>query len=218
MTELALVFALGVLGLGFVAFLARWTLARAGGEGEMVRVAALVRAAADAFQKRQASTIAAVSAAFGGAIFLAYGLLRRAGDADPVPALELGVWLTISFAIGAALALAVSAFGSDARADDSDAWLAPDKSTHFVVAGTIAGVGYGLTSIASDSVAFKIAMGSGLAIAAGAGKEIWDATGRGDPSWKDFTWDCLGAAAGIGVALVIDFATRAPRVRSSAAR
>src|SRR5207247_6527268 len=70
------------------------------------RFASLVRAAAETFQKRQASTIGALSAALGGAIFLAYGLLRRAGDADPVPALELGVWLTISFAVGAALALA----------------------------------------------------------------------------------------------------------------
>ena len=115
------------------------------------------------------------------------------------------------FAIGAALALAVSAFAGDACAEDRDAWLAPDKATHFAVAGTIAGVGYGLSSTFSDSVAFRIAMGGSLAIAAGAGKEIWDATGHGDPSWRDFTWDVIGAAAGIGVAVVIDLATRQPR-------
>jgi K(+)-stimulated pyrophosphate-energized sodium pump len=102
MTELALTVAIGVLGLAFAAYLARWVLACPTGDGDMVRVARLVRAAAEGFFRKQSSTIAAVSAVLGGAIFLAYGLLRRAGDGDPVPALELGVWLTLSFALGAA--------------------------------------------------------------------------------------------------------------------
>ena len=125
MTELALILAIGVLGLAFAAYLARWVLAcppeddapapasplamprqqaapRPPGDAEMVRVAGLVRAAAEAFFRKQSSTIGAVSAVLGGAIFLAYGLLRRAGDGDPVPALELGVWLTLSFALGVA--------------------------------------------------------------------------------------------------------------------
>ena len=37
-----------------------------------------------------------------GGNLLAYGLLRRAGEGNPVPALELGVWLTASFAVGVA--------------------------------------------------------------------------------------------------------------------
>lgn len=124
MTELALLFAVGVLGFAFAGYLARWVLACPPVEeapapatplglprqapalppddAEMVRIAALVRGAAEAFFTKQTSIIAAVSALLGGAIFLSYGLLRRAGDSDPVPALELGVWLTISFAVGAA--------------------------------------------------------------------------------------------------------------------
>src|SRR4051812_5316728 len=102
MTELALTVAIGVLGLAFAAYLARWVLACPAGDGEMARVARLVRGAAESFFRKQSSTIGAVSAVLGGAIFLAYGLLRRAGDGDPVPALELGVWLTLSFALGAA--------------------------------------------------------------------------------------------------------------------
>ncbi len=126
MTELALILVSGVLGIAFCHFtLARWVLAcppaddggprprrrpacarspppAAPGDREMARVAGLVRGAAEAFFRRQSSTIAAVSAVLGGAIFLAYGLLRRAGEGDPVPALELGVWLTLSFALGAA--------------------------------------------------------------------------------------------------------------------
>jgi K(+)-stimulated pyrophosphate-energized sodium pump len=122
MTELALILAIGVLGLAFAAYLARWVLAcppgddapapssplslprhaapLPPGDAEMVRVAGLVRVAAETFFRKQSSTIGAVSAVLGGAIFLAYGLLRRAGDGDPVPALELGVWLTVSFALG----------------------------------------------------------------------------------------------------------------------
>lgn len=107
MTELALIFAVGVLGLAFAAYLARWVLARPVGEGEMPRVAGLVRVAAEGFCGRLGSTIGAVSAVLGGAIFLAYGLLRRAGEGDPVPALELGVWLTISFALGAGSSVAI---------------------------------------------------------------------------------------------------------------
>ncbi|MFT3770058.1 MAG: sodium/proton-translocating pyrophosphatase [Minicystis sp.] len=122
MTELALILAVGVLGLAFAGYLARWVLARPPADeapapatplglprqaaalpkddAEMVRIGGLVRMAAEVFFAKQSSIIAAVSAVLGGAIFLAYGLLRRAGDSDPVPALELGVWLTVSFALG----------------------------------------------------------------------------------------------------------------------
>lgn len=100
MTELALLCAIGVLGLAFAAYLTRWVLACPPGDGELARVAALVRTAAEGFFRKQSSIIGAVSAVFGGAIFLAYGLLRHPADGDPVPALELGVWLTASFALG----------------------------------------------------------------------------------------------------------------------
>ncbi|MGZ3478566.1 MAG: hypothetical protein ACXVCJ_28960, partial [Polyangiales bacterium] len=42
--------------------------------------------------------------------------------------------------------------------------------------------------------------GGSFSIALGAGKEIYDATGHGDPSWKDFTWDVIGTAVGLGLA------------------
>jgi hypothetical protein len=35
-------------------------------------------------------------------------------------------------------------------------------------------------------------------------KEGIDATGSGDPSWKDFTWDVIGAAVGLAVAWGVD--------------
>jgi K(+)-stimulated pyrophosphate-energized sodium pump len=106
MTELALIFGISALGLCFAVYLARWVLAQPAGDGDMPRYAALIRGVAETFHRKQSSTIAAVSAVLGGAIFLAYGLLRRAGEIDPVPALELGLWLTISFALGVACSVA----------------------------------------------------------------------------------------------------------------
>ncbi|HVY49588.1 MAG TPA: sodium/proton-translocating pyrophosphatase [Minicystis sp.] len=108
MTELALILGCSVVGLAFAAYLARWVVARPQGEPETVRASQLVRAAAESFLRRQNSTIGALSAVLGGAIFLAYGLLRGAGEGDPVPALELGVWLTLSFAIGAGATVAAA--------------------------------------------------------------------------------------------------------------
>lgn len=107
MTELALIFGIGAFGLAFAGYLARWVLAQPAGDGEMPRYAALIRGVVEAFFRKQSSTIAAVSAVLGAAIFLAYGLLRRAGEIDPVPALELGGWLTLSFAFGVACSVAV---------------------------------------------------------------------------------------------------------------
>jgi K(+)-stimulated pyrophosphate-energized sodium pump len=123
MTELALILGFGVLGLAFAAYLARWLLAFPPAEApsraparpllrtaapaplapvdrEMAHVARLVSRAAEDFFLKQSSTILAVSAVLGGAIFLAYGLYGRAGDRD-ASALELGLWLTLSFALGA---------------------------------------------------------------------------------------------------------------------
>ncbi|WP_437626416.1 sodium-translocating pyrophosphatase [Sorangium sp. So ce1151] len=119
MTELALILSGGLIGLAFAAYLARWVVARPAVEPEMQRVAALIQGVAEAYFRRQSSVIAAVSAMLGGAIFLAYGLLRRAGENNPVPALELGVWLTLSFAVGAASAVATGQVAT---------WIAPRTS------------------------------------------------------------------------------------------
>jgi K(+)-stimulated pyrophosphate-energized sodium pump len=123
MTELGLIVAFALLGLAFAVYLARWVLAcppadaprRPSGRGalrtetaaplapmdrEMARIAGLVRTTAEAFYARQSSTILALSAVLGGAVFLSYGLYRHAGERE-VSALELGVWLTVSFALGA---------------------------------------------------------------------------------------------------------------------
>src|SRR4051794_16310725 len=106
MTELGLIFGISVLGLLFASYLARWVLRRPAGDPDMARVAFQIRAAAEGFFRLQSSPIPAVPSALAGAISLSYGLLQHARPGEPVSALELGVWLTLSFAVGAASSVA----------------------------------------------------------------------------------------------------------------
>jgi putative lipoprotein len=107
-----------------------------------------------------------------------------------------------------------------ARADPADPFWGPDKALHFVAAGTIAGVGYGLTTALTEDRWKAWVVGAGAAVVAGAVKEGLDAAGFGDPSWRDFAWDLIGAASGLGVAWLVDTAAHgghpAPLTSSSA--
>ena len=66
-------------------------------------------------------------------------------------------------------------FGSArvARADD-DPWFGQDKALHFTLSAAIAGGGYAAAVPFTDDRRWRLAVGGGLAIAAGAGKEISD--------------------------------------------
>jgi len=113
-------------------------------------------------------------------------------------------WAAAPFALSLLLAPAPVR----AAPPDPDPWFGPDKALHFTVSGLVTGGGYGMTAIFSDRVATRIAFGAGLGLIVGAGKELWDLSGHGDPSWKDFTWDVIGTAFGVGIAVTIDLATR----------
>ncbi len=91
-------------------------------------------------------------------------------------------------------------------AAQEDPWFAEDKALHFSVSAAIAAGGYALAVPVTDERWQRALFGGSLAIAAGAGKEAYDATGAGTPSYKDFTWDVIGAATGVGLALFIDWA------------
>jgi putative lipoprotein len=99
------------------------------------------------------------------------------------------------------------AASANAAADDADPWVSRDKAFHFDVSAGIAAVGYGASAAWLVDARWKaLAIGGGLALAAGSGKELIDATGvfGGDPSWKDFTWDALGTVAGLALAWGVD--------------
>lgn len=87
------------------------------------------------------------------------------------------------------------------RADD---WFGPDKALHYGISVGLSAGGYAAGLALFDSREPRLALGFGLAVTAGAGKELYDLAGHGDPSWRDFTWDLLGAATGALLAWTID--------------
>jgi putative lipoprotein len=96
--------------------------------------------------------------------------------------------------------------GRTARGEDR--WLGRDKGLHAAASAVIAAAGYAASAPWIDAPAGRAAVGASLALSVGAAKEVWDARTGGDPSWKDFAWDAIGTAVGIGVALLVDHATR----------
>jgi putative lipoprotein len=110
-----------------------------------------------------------------------------------------------SFAMAAAAAACVLA-SRTARAEDR--WLGRDKGLHAAASAIIAAAGYAASTPWIDAPAGRAAVGASLALGAGAAKELIDARTGGDPSWKDFAWDAIGTAVGVGVALLVDHATR----------
>jgi len=108
------------------------------------------------------------------------------------------------------LTAAASMFGcllsAKTAAAAGDDWLGRDKFLHFGVSAAIAGTSYAVSSLVFEERWQRAVSGGSVALAAGAGKELYDLSGAGDASWKDFAWDVAGAAVGVGVALAIDFA------------
>ena len=111
-----------------------------------------------------------------------------------------------------ALTLAVAAFlaSGEAKAADRDPWWGPDKALHFGFSAGLAAGGYGVSTLWLDERWQRALAGAGFSLTLGAGKELYDLSGHGDPSWKDFTWDAIGTAVGVGVALLVDVAVSSP--------
>lgn len=87
---------------------------------------------------------------------------------------------------------------------DPDPWLGADKALHFAFSAGIAGAGYAGATFFTNDVGVRLLVGGGLALGAGAAKELVDLAGFGHPSWRDFAWDVVGAATGLLVAWLID--------------
>ena len=106
---------------------------------------------------------------------------------------------SLSLAIGSLVFLVAGASGAE-----SDPWWGRDKALHFSACGMLAGDGYGTASVLSKRESTRVLAGFGLAVAAGVGKEVYDKTGHGDPSWRDLTWDVVGGATGAAISWIID--------------
>ncbi|MFO0758148.1 MAG: hypothetical protein U0359_16755 [Byssovorax sp.] len=116
----------------------------------------------------------------------------------------------VALPLAALLLAPAPALAQQTTAVDPDPWFGKDKALHATAGVLIAGGAYGASVPYTDQIALRIAFGAGLSVAAGGAKELFDLAGYGDPSWKDFTWDVVGAAIGVGVAVTLDLAFREP--------
>ena len=115
--------------------------------------------------------------------------------------------------VGLAMPAVVTA--APARAADEDPWWGHDKALHFGVSAGLGASGYAVSSLALDSRLERAAVGAAFSLTLGAGKELYDLSGGGNASWKDFTWDVAGTSVGVGLALLVDLII-APRNTTSA--
>jgi putative lipoprotein len=108
---------------------------------------------------------------------------------------------------GVAVLLAPSAArAQQAQSDQPDPWFGRDKALHFAASASLAMVGYGGASLATDSRPTRIVVGASFALGMGLLKEAWDLSGHGDASWRDLTWDVVGTTTGVLLAYAIDWA------------
>lgn len=122
----------------------------------------------------------------------------------------------MKLALGAAIALVSSLICSAASASDGDYWFGPDKALHFGFSVVLGAGGYAASSTWLDSRNERALAGGAFSLTMGAGKELWDLSGHGDPSWRDFTWDVIGTVAGVALAASVDALTSSKKAHPSA--
>jgi putative lipoprotein len=98
-----------------------------------------------------------------------------------------------------------------ASAGESDPWWGEDKALHFGVSVGLSAGGYAVSSLWLDERWQRATAGATFSLTLGIGKELWDLSGHGSASYKDFTWDVAGTLVGTGLALAIDLAVSGKR-------
>lgn len=98
-----------------------------------------------------------------------------------------------------------------ASADEVDPWWGEDKALHFGVSVGLSAGGYGVSSLVLDERWQRATAGATFSLTLGIGKELWDLSGHGNASYKDFAWDVAGTLVGTGLALAIDLAVSGKR-------
>jgi len=104
---LAIIIGFSVLGLVTAFGLAKWVLKQDMGNAAMQKISNAIKQGAEAFLRRQFSTIAMLAAAFAVVLFIGYGFIRKSlPGIDPVDnRVVLAGWITISFVFGAICSL-----------------------------------------------------------------------------------------------------------------
>jgi putative lipoprotein len=124
----------------------------------------------------------------------------------------------VKHTIPVALALGCLALEGPARAADPDPWWGRDKALHFSLSIGLGSGGYAGSALWVPERWQRAASGAGFSLSLGAGKELFDLAGYGDPSWRDFTWDVAGTALGVGAAYLLDLAFFPRTKRQAVAR
>jgi K(+)-stimulated pyrophosphate-energized sodium pump len=107
-----LIFAISLLSLAFAVFLTTNVLKRDTGTPEMRSISDAIKEGAEAFLRRQNTTIALLAVALAALIFIIYAFVRAHNVADPVEKpLTLAMWTTLSFVLGAASSVASGYMG-----------------------------------------------------------------------------------------------------------
>jgi putative lipoprotein len=108
-------------------------------------------------------------------------------------------------AVALVVVVAMLSAATSARAQDADPWFGSDKALHFGFSAGITMVGYAGASLKTDHRPTRRAAAVLLGLTAGVTKEVWDAFGPGDASWRDLAWDVIGTATGVLVAAGLDW-------------
>jgi K(+)-stimulated pyrophosphate-energized sodium pump len=99
--ELALILTISVLSLLFAVYLAVRVLKQDRGTQEMQKIGDAIQQGAEAFLKRQYSTIAMLTVLLAAIIFLLYAFVRKPMPNDPVDPVKLASYTALSFILGA---------------------------------------------------------------------------------------------------------------------
>jgi K(+)-stimulated pyrophosphate-energized sodium pump len=111
-SPLILIFVISFLALGFAVFLTVNVLKRDTGTQAMRDISDAIKEGAEAFLRRQNTTIAYLALALAALIFIIYAFVRAHNPADPVDTTtRLAFWTTLSFALGAASSVASGYMG-----------------------------------------------------------------------------------------------------------
>jgi uncharacterized protein YfiM (DUF2279 family) len=88
------------------------------------------------------------------------------------------------------------AFSFQVLSGGRDAWFGPDKAKHFFLGAFVQSASFGVLRSTGLGKSAALAGASGVTLSASVAKELRDrVTGRGTPSFRDFTWSLAGAAA-----------------------
>lgn len=72
-----------------------------------------------------------------------------------------------------------------------------DDRLHLGLSSLIAFGAYGVVALFDERESLRVGVGAAVALAAGIAKELWDLSGRGDPSWRDLGFDLIGTGVGL---------------------